>query len=156
MQVLIKILPMNIKWNWGTKLTIAIILFMSFIFGLVYMTTKNSIILVEKDYYPKGIAYQDKIDKTRNAREFHRNMVLKEKDQQIILSIPGAIPDSGAVVFYRPDQEKAKDYVYPLPSGAAIDLSFPKSKFKRGIYILKITWWKENKGYFIEEKIFLN
>ncbi len=46
---------MKIKWNWGTKITIAIILFVSMILGFVYTATQNPIILVEKDYYPKGL-----------------------------------------------------------------------------------------------------
>ena len=147
---------MNIKWNWGTKITLAIILFMSFIIGLVYMTTQNSIILVEKDYYPKGIAYQHKIDKIKNGQPFHKEMTLKEQNGKIVLKIPGALPDSGNIVFYRPDQEKVNDYVYHLKSQTDIDLSFPKHDFKKGIYILKITWWEKSKGFFIEEKIFLN
>ena len=57
----------KIKWNWGTKLVIAIILFMGFIFVLVYLSTQNTIDLVERDYYPKGLKYQNRIEEIKNA-----------------------------------------------------------------------------------------
>jgi len=147
---------MKIEWNWGTKITIAIILFMSFIIGLVIMTTKNSIILVEKDYYPKGLVYQNKIDMVKNAYPYREEMVLKQKDNNIFLSIPKASPDSGNVVFYRPNQEKVLDFIYPFEPQTSIDLTFPKDKFNQGIYIFKISWWENDKGYYIEKKIFIN
>ena len=57
---------MNIHLNWGNKLLIAIVIFMSFIFVLVYLSAQNQIDLVEKDYYPKGLKYQDRIDEIEN------------------------------------------------------------------------------------------
>ena len=147
---------MKIEWNWGTKITIAIILFMSFIIGLVIATTHNGIILVEKDYYPKGLVYQNKIDMVKNAYPFREEMILKQKDNSIKLLIPNVSPDSGNVVFYRPNQEKVLDYIYPFEPLTSIDLTFPRDKFKQGIYVFKISWWKNSKGYYIEKKIFIN
>jgi hypothetical protein len=147
---------MKIKWNWGTKLTIAIILFMGFILTLVYLTTKNNIILVEKDYYPKGLAYQQRINSMRNAEPFRSKMELKQQANQILLKIPGAYPDSGSITFYRPNQEKRLDKVIPFEQGKEIEKHFDKSSFLKGIYVLKMEWWEKGKSYYIEEKIFIN
>ncbi len=147
---------MKIKWNWGTKLTIAIILFMSFILALVYLTTKNSIILVEKDYYPQGLKYQQRIEKIKNARKFRDSLKIKIDKRNVKLMISGVKPDSGNVVFYRPDQEKEEDRVFNFDSGKQIKYSYPLKYFRKGIYVLKITWWDEWKGYYLEEKIFIN
>jgi len=146
---------MHIKWHWGTKITIVIILFVSFMLGMVYMTTQNPIILVEKDYYPKGLRYQDKIDHIKNAIPFKSNMKLEQTKDEIVLQIPNASPDSGTVVFYRPNEEKVLDYVHTFSPHTPIELLFPKKNFKLGVYVLKISWWQNGKGYFIEKKIFL-
>ena len=146
---------MKIKWNWGTKITIAIILFVSMILGFVYTATQNRIILVEKDYYPKGLDYQAHINKIKNATVYKAAMKFKQDKEQLILIIPKTTPDSGTITFYRPNEEKSFDIVEPISAEKSIDVAFPKHRFKMGFYILKILWWQDGKGYFIEKKIFL-
>jgi len=146
---------MKIKWNWGTKITIAIILFVSMILGFVYTATQNRIILVEKDYYPKGLVYQSRIDEIKNAASFRDSLVFKQSKGRLFLKIPNTSPDSGNITFYRPNEEKALDIVQPVSTNAPIDVVFPKKHFKMGFYILKISWWQNGKGYYIEKKVFL-
>ncbi len=146
---------MKIKWNWGTKITIAIILFVSMILGFVYTATQNPIILVEKDYYPKGLDYQSHINRIKNAVPFKEGMILKQDKEQLFLIIPKTAPDSGTITFYRPNEEKMRDIVEPVSAKKSIDVTFPKERFKMGFYILKILWWQNGKGYFIEKKVFL-
>ncbi len=147
---------MKIKWNWGTKLTIAIILFMSFIFTLVYLSTQNKIILVEKDYYPKGLAYQKRIKSIKNGRPYHENMKIRQDAQKLYLEIPNTAPDSGNITFYRPNQSKEQDMVIPFVKDSLISMRFDKNKLKKGIYVLKISWYQNDTSYYIEEKIFIN
>lgn len=46
--------------NWGTKLIIGMALFMAFIIGLaVFMLNSNADPLVDKDYYEKGLKYDE-------------------------------------------------------------------------------------------------
>ena len=59
----------DIKWNWGTKLALWIIAFVLFILSLVYMSLGYDVNLVEKDYYPKGLVYQQRIEAINNANE---------------------------------------------------------------------------------------
>lgn len=146
---------MKIKWNWGTKITIAITLFVSMILGFVYVATQNRIILVEKDYYPKGLVYQSRIDDIKNAVPFKDSMVFKQSKGQLFLIIPNTSPDSGNITFYRANEEKVLDIVQPLSAKVPIDVAFPKEHFKMGFYVLKISWWQNGKGYYIEKKVFL-
>jgi len=146
---------MNIKWNWGTKITIAIILFVSMILGFVYVATQNPIILVEKDYYPKGLDYQTRINEIKNAVPFKDSMVFKQSKGELFLTIPNTSPDSGSVTFYRPNEEKVLDIVKTVSVKKPINIVFTKKHFKMGFYILKISWWQKGKGYYIEKKVFL-
>ena len=54
--------------NWGTKLVIALGLFMAFIITLsVKMIYSNDDSLIEKDYYEKGLHYSEKYDAQQSA-----------------------------------------------------------------------------------------
>ncbi len=147
---------MKIKWNWGTKLTIAIIIFMSFIFTLVYLSTQNQIFLVEKDYYPKGLAYQKRIESIKKGHPFRKNMKIRQDAGNLYLKISETSPDSGSVILYRPNQNKEQDMEIPFGKDSVISMRFDKKKLKKGIYILKITWYQDGEEYFIEEKTFIN
>ena len=59
---------MRIKWNWGTGILIGIIAFMAFIIGLVYFSVQQNFDLVERDYYPKALEYQQQIRSEWNGR----------------------------------------------------------------------------------------
>ncbi len=82
-------------------------------------------------------------------------MVFKQNKGQLFLKIPKTAPDSGTITFYRPNEEKALDIVEPVSANKSIDVTFPKERFKMGFYVLKILWWQNGKGYFIEKKVFL-
>ena len=146
---------MNIKWNWGTKLTLFIILFMGFIFVLVYQCTQNGIILVEKDYYPKGIKFQERIDERNNALHLRDSFQLKQMEDYIVLSFPEIHPDTGTVVFYRPNN-KQLDQIIQIQPDDNWEMQFPLADFKKGKYLLKVNWFKDGKGYYIEKSFFFN
>ncbi len=144
----------NIKWNWGTKLLIAIILFMSFIFALVYLSTQNSINLVEKDYYPKGLKYQARIDDIKRAIPLKERFGITQTDELIILTIPEINPDSGSIVFFRPSDQQL-DITSKIEPDSTGRIYFPHGDFKRGIYIYKIRWYENGNGFYIEDKFFI-
>ncbi|RLD32646.1 MAG: hypothetical protein DRJ02_01830 [Bacteroidetes bacterium] len=145
----------KIKWNWGTKLLIAIILFMSFIFVLVYLSTQNSINLVEKDYYPKGLKYQTRIDDIKRAAELKDQFNITQTDELIILTIPEINPDSGSIVFFRPSDQQL-DMTSEIEPDSSGRIYFPYRNFKRGIYIYKIHWYENGNGFYIEDKFFID
>lgn len=146
---------MNIKWNWGTKLTLWIILFMSFIFVLVYFTTQNSIILVEKDYYPKGIHFQTRIDERSNAHFLKDSFEIIQDEEFVVLKLPEIHPDTGTVVFYRYN-DNLLDLTIPINPDTLWMMHFPISNFTTGKYLLKINWFQDGKGYYVEKPFFFN
>lgn len=147
-------MPQKIPWNWGTKLVIAIIIFMSFIFVLVYLSTQNTIDLVEKDYYPKGLKYQTRIDEIELASSLKDEFIISQDERFIILSMPELNPDSGSIVFFRPS-DQLLDFASKIQPDSSNRMLFPLKDFKPGLYVLKVHWYENEAGYYVEKKFFV-
>ena len=144
----------NLKWNWGTKLLIAIILFMSLIFFLVYLSTKQKLNLVEKDYYPKGLKYQSRIDAIKNAAPFKNQIKVIQTGDYIILTLPETKPDSGTIVLFRPSNVSL-DINSDIKPDSLNKKYFSSKKFKKGLYKYKIEWFENGTVYYLEDKFYV-
>lgn len=144
---------MKINWNWGTKLTLWIILFMGFILVFVFLSVRNSIMLVEKDYYPKGLKFQSRIDEKNNAFHLKDAFQLTQSEDFVVLSFPEIKPDSGNVVFYR-HNNNLLDQVIAINPDTAGKMYFEAGGFEKGKYLLKVHWFENQKGYFVEKSFF--
>ena len=145
---------MNMKWNWGTKLAIWIIAFIVFILTLVYMTTFSEINLVEKDYYPKGLKYQSRIDAIENAKEANAVFTIEQTNNGITMVTPEIMVDSGTIMFFRPSGNSL-DRTYSLVINNERKLIFPIHEFSRGKYLIKINWNHKDKEYYVEQSFFV-
>ncbi len=145
---------MKTKWNWGTKLAIWIVAFIVFMLTLVYMTTTSKVNLVEEDYYPKGLAYQTRIDAIKNAKDINAEFITSQNINNVIITIPNIKVDTGTVLFFRPSGNSL-DMSYNLLPNNEQKMVFPKSDFTRGKYILKINWQYQNIEYYVEQVFFV-
>jgi hypothetical protein len=143
------------KWNWGTKLLVAIILFMSFILVFVFLSVRNDISLVEKDYYPKGLKYQDRIDEIANAKPFFNDFTFSRENNAVVITLPEISPDSGTIVFFRPSGLEL-DRSYLMKFDSTFLMHIPQSEFTKGKYIVKIFWREADKGFYIEKPFYFN
>ena len=149
---------MNIKWNWGTKLVIAIIAFVSFMIGLGYMTTLQSYDLVEKDYYPQAQVHQQQIDKTRNAKGLLEKIKVENNGDHLRFYFQKAFkPDSisGTIYFYRPAGE-AYDFQIPIHPDTSGMQEYPTAGMQKGKYIIRFDYEALGKSYYQEETIIVN
>ncbi len=147
---------MNIKWNWGTKLAIVIILFMLLILSFVYRSFQRDVNLVEKDYYPKGLEYQQRIDELKLGRQFEPQVSVEQKNGNVILHLPAMIPDSGMVLFFRPSNTGDDVRRVIPPHDSISQMQFEGKQFKHGRYILKLYWEQNAKRYYIEKTFSFN
>ncbi len=145
---------MNIKWNWGTKLAIWIVAFIVFMLSLVYLTTTHKVNLVEKDYYPKGLVYQTRIDAIENAKKINAVFTTNQDDNTIVIALPDIQADSGTILFFRPSGNSL-DKSYNIMINDKKTMTFPKGDFKHGRYILKINWFLGNTEYYVEQNFFI-
>lgn len=146
---------MNIRWNWGTKLFIAIAIFMIFIFILVYLSAKNQINLVEKDYYPKGLKYQDRIDEIQNAEIYKDSFLIQKINDQVLVSYTVQQADTGSLYFFRPS-DNALDMTYVFLPDSTGKIYLDAGQFKRGKYTVKVYWEDGGKKYYLEKTFNFN
>lgn len=143
------------KWNWGTKLVVAMAVFMGFIIVLVIQTTKNDVNLVEKDYYPKGLKYQDRLDQIDNAAPYYNTIQIFQDAENIVIQLPQINPDTGTIYFFRPSNTEL-DKIYEFNPTDTYSQSFSKSAFQKGKYLVKIYWMENDKAYYIEKPFYFN
>jgi hypothetical protein len=146
---------MKIRWNWGTKLLISLVFFIGLLVVLAYLSTRHSIMLVEEDYYPKGLKYQDRLDEIDNARPLAEQIRIYQEVDEVVIEFPDIKPDTGTVLFFRPSGEEY-DRSFQMKTEVLSVVSFPKSAFTKGKYLVKIYWMQDGRGYFIERPFYFN
>lgn len=134
---------------------IAIIIFMGFIFVLVYQSAQNDINLVEKDYYPKGLKYQDRIDEITNAQPLKQLFKITPFEDELLVSFPPIHPDAGTIVFFRPSGTDF-DRTYQIELDSLYQMQLSKSNFIKGKYLVKIFWRENDKSYYLEQPYYFN
>jgi hypothetical protein len=143
---------MNIKWNWGTKLLIAIILFMALIIGFGIASFQNDVNLVEKDYYPKGQVYQTRLNSINNAVSQRENFKVIQHENAVTLKLPSIKADTASIYFFRPSNTEL-DRIFDISKGDTI-YHFDKKAFSHGKYILKVYWKISETSYYFERDFF--
>jgi len=142
------------KWNWGTKIFIAIILFMSLIIGFVIASFQHTVNLVEKDYYPKGQVYQSRLDEIKNAVTLRDSFTIEKNATSVVLTLPEINADTASINFFRPSGNEF-DRIYDISTGDTI-YEFALNEFIRGKYKVKVFWKSDGKGYYFERDFFID
>jgi hypothetical protein len=145
---------MKINWNWGTKLALWIVVFVLAILFLVFLTFRNDIILVEKDYYPKGLQYQTRLDEMANAKSENAVFQILQNQNELIIAFPDVMIDSGNLLFFRPSDSKM-DRNFKVSQSDSNAVHLPLQQFTKGKYILKSQWSYQGKNFYTEKVIFI-
>jgi hypothetical protein len=148
---------MKIKWNWGTKLFIWTALFMLVLMTFVFLSTKQTFFLVEKDYYPKGLEYQQKIDKMNNTSQLEEKIKVDNNMTFILLTFPKIMqPENiqGTIVFYRPS-DGDKDIGVAINPDSLSHQSIPTDDLIAGKYIIQFDYSYKGVDYYQEETLFI-
>lgn len=107
--------------NWGTRIVLLYTAFIAGILYLVFRCTAENIDLVEKDYYAKELAFQNRLSSQQNARQsvFRINWNYDASKGVLIIDYPDTLqqlPVNGTLTFYRPDNARL-DFKVPVKVG---------------------------------------
>ncbi|MDP3462291.1 MAG: FixH family protein [Bacteroidales bacterium] len=144
------------KWNWGTKLLLAMAAFMIMVIVFVVLMMRESVDLVDKDYYPKGQSHQDQINKRNNAADLADQIQVNIVADEVVIAFPSSMKSdgiSGNIHFY----QRTSD-IYDKQAVLVVDsnniFKYPASALQ-GRYIVKIEWAYEGEAFYIEKSISL-
>jgi hypothetical protein len=144
--------------NWGKKIVIVYLSFVGFMGFLVWQCLlQDDIHLVSQDYYQKEIAYQNDIDQMNNTNKLTKQLKFDYIyiNQLVKLVFPKeSIGSSGKINFYRPADAR-KDFAVKLEIANTESQSIPVANLDRGLWVIKVSWNKDSKGYYKEEKMTL-
>ncbi|WP_276360712.1 FixH family protein [Daejeonella sp. H1SJ63] len=138
--------------NWGTKLVLGMVTFMTFIITLVVlMMRSDSDDLVDQNYYQKGIEYdKDYIRKSRvNVDKAEPEISVGQS-----LKITFKNPAKGNIRFLHPS-DQTKDRVVSMDSGMGNTADIPLNEFTGGHWKVMLEWESSGKGYMFEKDIII-
>ncbi len=144
------------KFNWGTGIFLFLIIFVSLAIVFIIFAFNQEISLVHKDYYQKGVDYDQEISMEKKSTKYTNLISLKANDTNIELIFDKSIADKSTnieVYFYSPS-EQHHDYRVKkdnITDGFFID----KSKLKKDRYIVNVEWTMNNTIYRIKKE-FIN
>ncbi len=140
------------KLNWGWGLAIFLSIFLIAILSFVFFTTTQQVNLVEKDYYPKGITYEQQIVKKRNAQSLSSKIGIKQIEGTITVQFPEASFSSttkGTLHFSHIENYKL-DQQFNLALDSNGQQKIATKSFVQGRYILKVDWNNNENSYYQE------
>jgi len=147
----------KIKFNWGTGIFIFIVIFVStFITILIYSFSLQTN-LESKDYYPKGVNYQQQIQKKQNANELTEIISAKKIGDKVIIQFPATTKNqkiSGNIQFYY-ITDYLKDRNIRIEKDSTNSQTINVEKFVKGRYYIRIDWQNSEKKYYQEIEITL-
>ncbi len=145
------------KINWGTGIVLAFVFFICFILYFVITMSTNAKYeyeLVTENYYQQELAFQEDINKKKNAAKLREKVRYLKTDAGLEIVFPKQIPAneiSGKVLLYRPSNKKLDwetNINLTTPS-----LVIPKEKLLEGRWNIRVDWRYKNIDYLYTEKI---
>ncbi|MEO7308216.1 MAG: FixH family protein [Ferruginibacter sp.] len=142
--------------NWGTKILIVYVVFISGILLMVFRSSIQKTDLVTTDYYAKELKYQEKIDEMNRVSALSASIAYVIKDNSIIIQFPkdfaGKVLVGEAVLYCPSDENKDIKKSFSVQD-KPVQLALPAAN--KGLYELHISWQDGSVSYYFEKKIFI-
>jgi hypothetical protein len=143
--------------NWGNGIAIFLTVFVLFILGLIYMTTRSTFDLEAEDYYAQEIAYQGRIDALSAGAPFSEYVDVQDKGDHIRVALDEAMAkgfEKGKIFFYRAN-DSSLDRTYELIPKDGI-AQFDMSEFVKGNYEVRINWEVDGVAHALVQKLLVS
>ena len=138
--------------SWGKGILISIIVFLAGTAFMMVIAFNSPADLVVKNYYEKGVKYQEQIDRINRTNALSEQADVKFTGTGLLIKIPKMFSPGklkGEVFFYRPSSAEG-DWKVPLSvdsSGAAL---ISTAGLEKGFWKVELSWSADNKDYFKE------
>ncbi|KAA9041115.1 hypothetical protein FW778_03475 [Ginsengibacter hankyongi] len=143
--------------NWGYKILIVYLGFVSGIILLVFKSSSQKVDLVTTDYYAKELKYQEKIDAMKSVHQLSDTVKYAMNDGKLAIVFPkdfsGKTID-GKVLLYCPSDED-KDITRNF-SVKDLQVLVPVHTAGKLEYQLQLSWQADGTSYYFEKKLIIN
>lgn len=141
------------EWNWGTKLVVGMVSFMTFIVVLaVLMFNSKPDALVDNDYYEKGLNYNADYNLKEQVKTDHAAPEVQVLPGEILLTFKAAA--EGKVKIVRPS-DKRMDKAINIKTDPGYRAVIPSDDIAKGRWKLIITWNSAGKSYLDEQEVMI-
>jgi hypothetical protein len=139
--------------NWGTKITIVMLCFMTMIGTYAYlMMTSKSDELVDKDYYEKGINYDVDYNKKENVKRNHMEPAFLLRNDSLVVTFPAAA--EGTLKLIR-TADKKMDRAFKLETDADNQFKISTRGKGSGLWKVQMDWTTAGTPYLYEKEVML-
>ena len=142
------------NFNWGKGIFVFLVLFVSLGIAFMIFAFNQDINLVHDNYYEKGVDYSSQIEREENGAKFQNLIKVKQGEENIIIKFPENFQTDTAgvkIYFYNPKDGKNDVLFYVKDNKKTFTID--KKSLKKERYIIKFTWEKQKKEYFIKKPI---
>jgi len=138
--------------NWGNKITIVLIIYMTGIVAVVWYTMTLDVNLVADDYYQQELEYEEQITRLKNTQALENKPSFEKSDdgKLIVLTFPQElVPEKGHILLYRPS-DFTKDRKFKLELDEDKQQGFISESLQSGLWKAKVFWQEDDKVFFQE------
>ncbi|MNK03651.1 hypothetical protein D3C87_215010 [compost metagenome] len=139
--------------NWGTKLVIGMLCFMSFIIVLaVLMINSKTDALVDTDYYQKGLDYDKDYSRKEQVTSDNAAPSINITRDYIVLLFKNKA--KGDIKLVRNADQKM-DKKMSIQTDSANEVKIPLKGIEKGQWRLIISWMSTEKAYLNEQEVII-
>ena len=142
--------------NWGKKILIVYVVFVTGIGFMVYKSASQKADLVTTDYYAKELKYQDTIDEMGRVASLSSPVLFEVRDNELTIQFPKDFAGkqlTGEALLYCPSDEN-KDFKKDFSVlDEPVKITLPAAN--KGLHELHLSWKQGNVTYYFEKKIFI-
>jgi nitrogen fixation protein FixH len=138
--------------HWGKGILISIIIFLAGTAFMVVIAVNSPTDLVVKNYYEKGVKYQEQIDRINRTNTLAEKVSLEFTGKGLLIKLPEIFtPEKikGEVSFYRPSNAK-EDVKIPLVADDSGTMFISTAGLEKGFWKAELSWSADSKDYFKE------
>ncbi|WP_316818996.1 FixH family protein [Pedobacter nyackensis] len=139
--------------NWGVKLMIGMLCFMSFIIVLAVLMMKSKTdALVDTDYYEKGLDYDKDYNRKEQVNADNAAPIIQIVDGNISLKFKDKA--EGDVKLVR-NADKRLDKKLTISTDTLNTVKIPLKGIEKGQWRLIISWTTDGKAYLNEQEVMI-
>ncbi len=142
--------------NWGNRIVLVIILFVSGILFMVFKAGTFNTDLVATDYYEQELQYQKVIDAGKRTSNLKSEVKINVLNKGIEILLPeemkGNLVKANIWLYCVADKTKDRKKKMQSSDGELFMETLPENK---GAYEIKLDWESEGISYYFKEKLIL-